>query len=57
MINTIKKAIAYRLIIMASQAIFLYVAYGDLKLATEVSLAFAALATLIHVVFERVWER
>jgi len=53
--DTIIKAIVYRLIIVISQALFIYAVTGSIKFATGISLAFAVLATGIHIIFERLW--
>ena len=54
--NTIIKAIVYRIIIITAQTIFLYLLTGDLELSSSASLIFAFIATLIHIVFERLWN-
>lgn len=54
--DTILKAIVYRVIIVISQLIFLYVVTGSVELATSVSIAFAFIATIIHIIFERLWK-
>jgi len=54
--DTIIKAIVYRIIIVVTQTIFLYLFTGSLELASTASIVFAFIATIIHIIFERLWN-
>ena len=52
----LKKAIVYRIMIMVSQMIFLYVVLGRIDVSIGITFSFGALATLEHILLEKVWE-
>ena len=54
--DIIKKALVYRLIIIVSQIIVLYILTGNITISTSSSLIFAVIATAIHVIFEKLWK-
>ena len=51
------KVVTWRLISICITMVFLYVATGDLKAATGITLALHTILTASHYFFESTWQR
>ena len=55
--DIIKKAIYYRIMIVVSQLIFLYILTNELVFSVGISGAFAIIATIEHIIFEKIYTK
>ena len=54
---TLIKAIVYRLIIILTQFIYLYVTTGDTTFSVNVASIFGIFATIEYIAMERYWDK
>jgi len=55
-LNTLYKAIVYRIVVIISQLICLYLYTGELSLSVGFSLLFGLIATIEYIIFEKYWK-
>jgi len=53
----ILKALIYRIIIVITQFVFLWLYTGDVSFAIDIAIIFGFLATIEYVTLEKLWER